>query len=460
MQDFEIRNLGSLDLSTHQLDQAQSSFIKLDNFHFYRQRGIGVKRGGSIHYDATGDIIGLGGYAVNNSGNFFTPITDIPLALRYDNPTYYFEKYDWLAGSWSAITQGSNVAFSNAGVASFAQIGDLLCVCGGKPAKITNISSGNIERLGGDAPTTPSAATGSAGSLTGDYYYVVTFYDSTTGWESSPSTLTSVVSPSSEEVDLSSIPTTSNRDGVDKVKIYRTIATGEQPFLYVNQVNLGTSTYTDDLVDASLGTPAPSSGDQDAPPTTSFVCAVHENRLWIASENILYYSKAFNDNEINLEYFSEDRKFIFDFTITGLAPRVDGGLLVFNSPGFGIHEIIGRNSTEFESRTVFAKEGTNFHSSITVKDSAIAYWANGPRIITGGQVNTNLELAVREYYRDTLDIDLENAQYIWSVWDEARDAIIWGIGVEELAEVAWKNSSTGITTRWLDGATPVGWDRA
>ncbi len=127
-------------------------------------------------------------------------------------------------------------------------------------------------------PTTaPSAAVGSSGNLTGDYMYKVTFV-SKAGAETNPGPSTSIVSPSSQQVDLSAIPTGSAE--VVSRKIYRTTA-GGTAFYYLDTIpDNTTTTYTDNIADTSLGTTlAPT--DHDDPPVGKFA-EVYKEYLFVA----------------------------------------------------------------------------------------------------------------------------------------------------------------------------------
>jgi len=100
-----------------------------------------------------------------------------------------------------------------------------------------------------------SAAVGSAGVLTGAYYYTLTFVTAlgeTAPW---PGTAT-VVNPSSQQVNLSAIPT--GPAGTIARRIYRTPATPVDPKDYRLVATISdntTTTYTDNLADGSLGAP-------------------------------------------------------------------------------------------------------------------------------------------------------------------------------------------------------------
>lgn len=125
------------------------------------------------------------------------------------------------------------------------------------PAQVQGLQ-GLVSDDGIAAPATNlAAAVGSAGVLTGAYYYTQTFVTAlgeTAPW---PGTAT-VVNPSLQRVNLSSIPT--GPDGVIARRIYRTPAVSGtvdvKDYRYVGEISDNTTTtYTDNLADGSLGAP-------------------------------------------------------------------------------------------------------------------------------------------------------------------------------------------------------------
>jgi hypothetical protein len=122
------------------------------------------------------------------------------------------------------------------------------------------VSGAGLSKLVGDqvaaSSGTPTSAVGAAGSLTGAYYYTVTFVTAqgeTAPW---PGTAT-VVNPSSQQVNLTSIPI--GPAGTTARRIYRTPATPTDPKDYRFLVEISdntTTTYTDNTADGSLGSPA------------------------------------------------------------------------------------------------------------------------------------------------------------------------------------------------------------
>ncbi|HFC10863.1 MAG TPA: hypothetical protein ENJ75_01570, partial [Candidatus Kaiserbacteria bacterium] len=125
------------------------------------------------------------------------------------------------------------------------------------PTQALDINHGNINMSQEPAPSAPTVAVNAtAGNLTGDYVYRITFV--TADGETGMGAYSAVVSPSAEEVDLTNIPTGSSK--VTARKIYRTVANGTYPYnaQYVATISDNTTTtYTDNLADSSLGAYAP-----------------------------------------------------------------------------------------------------------------------------------------------------------------------------------------------------------
>jgi hypothetical protein len=447
----------------------QVAALKLDNFILTRQLGGYIKRGGSSKYDVTGDIWGFTGYAKQELSPR-VPTRDIPIRHRRAGATSFIEKLDWSADTWSAITQGSHVNFDIGDIMSGAMIGDLLCLCANRPAKITDIDSGNVTRLGGSAPSAaPTLAEGVAGNLTGTYRYVITFYDSTTGWESSPSDISSSLTVTAKKIELSAIPTTIDRTGIDKVKIYRTIGTGEAPYRPVATINLGTTTYSDDIADSALPNTdtAPDFGDHDPPPDNAYIVAAYKQRLWIAVDNELYSSKPDDGTGVPLEYFSSlKRKEVFEEKITGLAPNRTGGMFVFQPPNFGIYEVIGRFTTavDFEIQLAYPSEGTYFHGSIAnggVHDDEIHFFGRrGSTVITPSGIRRQNTRSLDDAFFDAMTQSYDGDAFCAAYWDSMLNQFIVSLALIDNGATAWKESGTDLSTFWVNATTGdrVNWE--
>ena len=215
MSELQYTKLGGLKTSDEQIATPQTYFIKLHNYLPNKTKGGIAPRGGSSTWSHTGNIWGISGYKKRGS-SLKIPFTDIPVRYRRNGSTNYIEKLDWSTDTWSAVTQGASTSFDIGANSSFAQIADSFAIAAGRPAVITDISAGNVNRLGGPAPTAAPGNSTAAGSLTGRFVYVYTFYDSTTGWESSPSPATGIITVAAQDITLTGLEGTCAREGVDK----------------------------------------------------------------------------------------------------------------------------------------------------------------------------------------------------------------------------------------------------
>lgn len=103
------------------------------------------------------------------------------------------------------------------------------------------------------APTAPTVAVGAAGVLTGTYYYRITF--ATAFGETECGNLSASVAPSSQQVNLTNIPVSSDATVIAR-KIYRTLAGGGIYGIMqlVTTISDNTTTaYSDNIADGSLG---------------------------------------------------------------------------------------------------------------------------------------------------------------------------------------------------------------
>jgi len=120
------------------------------------------------------------------------------------------------------------------------------------PVQMLNLKNGHIRLDQVSAPSAATVAVGAAGVLTGNYYYRITFV--TALGETETGTASAVVAPSSQQVNLSAIPISSDT-AVTSRKIYRTTAGGSQILmqLVATIADNTTTTYSDNIADGSLG---------------------------------------------------------------------------------------------------------------------------------------------------------------------------------------------------------------
>ena len=141
----------------------------------------------------------------------------------------------------------------------FNSFGKVAIVGGGSVTTISDSRNTNTRwvLLPTAAPTVAVNAT--AGNLNGTYYYSVSFVSPYGETDGSPAS--SAVSPVSQQVNLTAIQTSTD-SSVTARNIYRTPAGAADPVLskFVATINDNTTTtYTDNLLDASLGVAVPRS---------------------------------------------------------------------------------------------------------------------------------------------------------------------------------------------------------
>lgn len=437
-------------------DAPQIAALILDNMIPNRIAGGWIKRPGSKRWTQTGDILGFGVYSQKQT-NLRNPNISWVLRHRRDGGTSYIEKYDWATDTWVAITLGANTSFNVNGIMSFSQQDGLGVFCAGRPAKISDITAGSISRLGGPAPTTAPTWGTSGTGLTGSTFGWYTFYDSTTGWESSPSPITALTTLANQGIAWSGLETTCAREGVDKKRLYRTQvgASGALPGYRVTELALATTTYADTIADASLGAQSPAFGDHDPPPSTSYICAQYEGRTWIASDSALYYSLPYDGNSYTQEYFSSSRVFYFNQRIMGLAYSPEfSALIVFLPPGQGIHTVSGRSETDFEKIVFKEGEGTNFPTSVCVFRGRVAYWGpNGLAVLTPQGVVTDFADDVKEVLRQFSTQEYDGNSYVFTIYHPIWNQLLVFLSATSITGVVWATDDGFVTVPWVDSST-------
>lgn len=365
---------------------------------------------------------------------------------------------------WSPITINSDVSslLQSSGIVRMPQIEDTMAVFAGTPAMINDIDTGELLRLGSPAPTTAPtiAAAVSSGALTGDFYCAYTYYDPTSGWESSLSPISSLLTITSKNIDWSGLPTTATKDGVTQLRLYRTESSGEQVFYRVATHNLGTSTYTDNIT--VLGSISADIGEHDPPPTGAYLGEEFAGRFWTTDGGTgLYFSKAFDGDSNNLQYWPDTNIIHFDHKITGLrkSERL-GGLLVFKAPGYGIDLVRGSSEQTFELVPLYSELGTNYDSSITVYGDDVVFWGDGrPILIRNGNVIPYYSKPLEDKLNELSLNEYNAGSYVWSFYHNQYQQVFWGVSALSDEGSAWEELGSGLFASWEVKGTgaPASW---
>lgn len=194
-------------------------------------------------------------------------------------------------GSATSITTGLDTDARP----SFIQFGDQLFFFNGTDNPVVYDGS-STKQYGITAPSSAptESAQGTAGSLTqtASYIYAYTYYNSTTGAESSPSALLSVTLTGSND-DVTLGLSAGDSSTADKIRIWRTVADGNELFL-VTSIAIGSTSHNDTTADSSLGRPIEMDNSRLADLTTNKgnYPVVASNRVFVVTgENEVRWSK-------------------------------------------------------------------------------------------------------------------------------------------------------------------------
>lgn len=207
-------------------------------------------------------------------------------------------------------------------------------------------------QLGQAAPTGVSAVIAAGGTLvdTNVYKVGVTFYSSSTGFESNYFETNSVTAAgANKQIDVSSIPATAANATIDKVRIYLKNVTANSSYLFVTELSLGTTTYSITAPSVSTVTPptthaAPISGGGK-------YLSVFGNRLAYAGNSSFPSDVFFSEEDLPDAYDDTATQLVLNIPgagpITGLATgyfddsHLDPYLVAFKKNSISVYSELG-----------------------------------------------------------------------------------------------------------------------
>lgn len=237
------------------------SDIDLSALSLRRRRGFKIRR------DADNDI--TTGY---NAFATFRDFNDSLFRIFKAGTTLY-------ADTGSGVTV-LDTAWAATDQPVFASLDGRLLVLTRNNQKIWDGDSASIDDIGCEQPTGGSVAS-TVGTLTGVYGYAYTFYDPTSGDESTPREVGSVTLATQGAL-MSSLDTTPANARFSQQRIYRTAAGGTTYYLIATQNNA--ATYTDSgATDGTVELATRDQGDTfivSTPPDTFAAATVHLERVF------------------------------------------------------------------------------------------------------------------------------------------------------------------------------------
>lgn len=257
-------------------------------------------------------------------------------------------------------------------------------------------------QLGQAAPTALTATIATGGSLitANKYKVAITFYASSIGFESNAFESAEVTASGGNlQIDLTAIPATADNALVDTVYIYLKNVTSDSEYLFINEIALGTTTYS--VVTESLSSQVPPTAN-DVPGKNIFELNGTTGGNYLASFNSrLVYSVK---NEV---YFSgPDLPDAFDSTDAGLVIPVPGqGVVTGLAVGLFSDSVLDPFLAIFKGKstriysevggqpklvTLSEEVGCVSHDTISVKNGVIFFLSEeGFRAIANGRFVSN-----------------------------------------------------------------------
>lgn len=286
-----------------------------------------------------------------------------------------------LLGTDGTLTAVSATAFtSGTHFPSFATANNLAFVVNGQDRKKYDGSS--LTNFGIAAPgTAPTLAdSGSGGNPDGTYEARVTFYNNNTGTESSAGPTSSTVTVVTNQINITSIPTSADAQVTHRRVYIRNTATQANFYLAATIADNVTTSTTYNGLDSALITVGPDTAENDRPPSGIKYLAWHRSRMFAADDTALYYSK-----------ISKPENFDPDFTepvnpndgqkITGLHAAHDV-VIVFKSQS--MHALVGDAPDDWAIRLIDPDIGCVSHRSIVTIEGRTYFWSEqGPMMWDG-----------------------------------------------------------------------------
>ena len=228
------------------------------------------------------------------------PITS---QIRYYKNSNATQKYVIATSTFLKVGTDSTGTFANIKTGltankrfTFITFKDLLYCFNGEDSNQVYDGTNNCVDMGVPVPTAPTLVA-AAGSLTGAYYYKVT-YMIDSYQEGSASVASSAITLSSQGVTVT-IPTSSNTR-VTHRKIYRTKTNGSVYYLLTTISNNTATTFGDDVADISLGsTQVPT--DYGVPASYRYAC-LHKSRVFLARNSTNKSDIIFSDIRSGVAY--------------------------------------------------------------------------------------------------------------------------------------------------------------
>lgn len=335
---------------------------------------------------------------------------------------------------------------------AFADANNLSFIINGVEAKKYNGTA--LSTFGIVQPSTgPSLAAGAAGNHNGTYEARVTFYNTSTGHESSAGTTSATVTVASKHIAWTNIPVSSDAQ-VDARKLYIRNTATQPVFYYVGTIaDNTTTTYDSNLLDSSLTVLGPDTDSNDPPPTGVKYLAWHRSRMFVADDTAVYFSpiedpESFNPTDTEPVNPDDSQK------ITGLISAF-GVLVIFKNNS--MYALVGDDPTTWSVQLIDPSVGCVAHRSIVFAGNALYWWGQqGPAKWDGTGLPEWLgpDKIFRTISPDVLSLSPTETAKICAIEDMNEHRVMWA--VPELSKT--RNTLVIPFSHRLNQFESTGWD--
>lgn len=428
------------------------SFATLNNCLVDKRVGAVLKRPGSaITLTEPAIPLGVGEYVTPSTGNL--PVNRA-LLINFAGAGFFAN----IAGVYSLVSTSTQTSFSTSKPTTFAKLGNIMLIAGGRPAKWMGPGSSGggvstIDRVGIVAPAQPiifgvGAVTAIANGITlaSGTSYVYTYYNSKTGLESDWSLPSQPLGPITSSSITITIPATVAFPNYDSFKVYRYLDGGVVPYLVTTlPTSVIATTYVDMMQDGSLTNRIADRFTHTPPPDNVQSCAAFGSSFFAIDGNNPYrivFSQPYVGQDTDLEYWPTLNYLTLNAPATGLLV-VPGRLLVFHARG--VSAITGTSVADFAVQPFIPGVGTVFPNSVSTNGALVLFLSEQGWVVVPFQGGTP-QVISRE-----IDLDLQpllsasynQALYASSCWNPALRQFICMVNTQSSVGALWEVCNSG-----------------
>ncbi len=312
---------------------------------------------------------------------------------------------------------------------AFAQANNCCFIVNGQDRKKVTIVSAALvlQDFGITAPSSaPSLADAGSGSFhNGTYEGRVTYLNGNTGEESSAGTTSSTVTLTNNAINWTSIPVSADTQVTARKLYLRNTATMNQFYLAATISDNSTTSTSTDLLDTALIIAGPDTDANNRPPSGVKYVAWHRNRMLVADDEAIYYSRdghpeAFDAEAIKYVNRKDGQK------LTGIWALNEDTLLIGKT--HSMYVLRGADPETWVLDILFQDVGVTSHMSLTIVDGVARWWSpSGP--VEWDQ--SGAPVAIGQLHIDATigesGINYARLSQIQAAPDHARQRVVWAV---------------------------------